>query len=115
MKNSEIHAGLDQKEVRDFLAKEMAKSCIPHNTKIPIGSLDPLDWAIEHAKNARDLADIQIRNLELRKAILILIKKMGWEEFDISDYVTLDFDMYLNFVGTKKEHEILIIKLEKDA
>ena len=111
MKNSEIHTGLDQKEVRDFLAKEMAKTCIPHKSKTPNGSLDPLDWAIEGAKNARDLAERQIRDLEIRKAILHLIKKMGWDEFDVSDYVTLDFDMYLNFVGTQEDYDVFKIKL----
>jgi len=116
MKNTEIHTGFDQKEVRDFLAKQMAKSLMPRKQKDArsFASMDPIDWAIERKKNARDLATDQIKDLETRKAIRILILNMGWEEYDPSDHVDLDTKMYWCFIGTKLEFEVLLKKIEDE-
>ena len=116
MKNTEIHIGFDQKEVRDFLAKQMAKSQIPRKQRDmkQFASMDPIDWAIESAKNARDLATDQIKDLETRKAIRTLILNMGWEEYDPSDHVTLDTKMYWCFIGTELEFEDLLKKIEDE-
>ena len=116
MKNTEIHTGFDQKEVRDFLAKQMAKSLMPRKQKerSNVNSMSTIDWAIESAKRVRDLSIDQIRDLETRKAIRTLILNMGWEEYDSSDHVTLDTKMYWCFIGTELEFEDLLKKIEDE-
>ena len=111
MKNSEIHKGLDKKEVRDFLSKQMADSSLPwKEPEGQINSSDPIEWGIERAKIAIGFGNFQLKNLEIRKAIIILINKMGWEEFDVSEYVILEGNRYLHFIGTKEEHEKIYLK-----
>jgi hypothetical protein len=116
MKNTEIHTGFDQKEVRDFLAKQMSKSQKPRKEKKRSNpnSMSTFDWAIESAERVRDLAINQIRDLETRKAIRTLILNMGWEEYDPSDHVDLDTDMYWGFVGTEEEYGQLLKNIEDE-
>ena len=115
MKNSEIHAGLDQKEVRDFLSHQLAECYTRLEIKeIKSFSGDPLDWAIESARNAKDLATAQLERAEQRKAIITLVKKMGWQEFDVSEMVIKDMAWWWNFLGTEEEYQVFagIIKNE---
>ena len=53
MKNSEIHEGFDQREVRNFLANQLADSyqLLPQ-PEIKQFAGDPLDWQIESARQA---------------------------------------------------------------
>ena len=98
-KNSEIHEGLDQSEVRNFLAHQLAEA-----------------WGSQSAKNMKDLSERQIKNLEHKKAVLILIEKMGWEEFDVSEMTTKDMAWWWSFIGTKEEYQNqFIAEDEKDA
>ena len=116
MKNSEIHTGLDHKEVRDFLTKQLVDSW-KHTTPPPMpdpNTMDTLDWAIESAKNSKLLADQQIANLETKKAIIILIKKMGWSELDVSDVTVKDSEWWWSFIGTELEHEDLLQRIEEE-
>lgn len=108
MKNSEIHIGLDQSEVRDFLAQQLENtwntSPKPENMPSP-NTMEILDWAILSAKNAGKLAAAQVKNLEEKKAVNILIKKMGWQEFDVSEMTTKDMDSWWSFIGTEEEYK----------
>ena len=118
-KNSEIHEGLDQSEVRNFLAHQLAEAwgtnAQPKSLDLSPDS-DPLDWAIQSAKNMKDLSERQIKNLEHKKAVLILIEKMGWEEFDVSEMTTKDMAWWWSFIGTKEEYQNqFIAEDEKDA
>jgi len=108
MKNSEIHEGLDHSEVRDFLAQQLENTWMtaPTPKEMPsLNTMDTLDWAILSAKRARDLASAQIKNLEEKKAVDILIKKMGWQEFDVSEMTTKDMASWWSFIGTEEEYK----------
>ena len=43
--------------------------------------------------------------MEGYKAISIIVKMNGWEEYDVSNFITinLDHNMYNSFIGTKEE------------
>ena len=106
-KNSEIHEGLDQQEVRNFLAHQLAEAWNTHPRPISTGkpSDDILDKAISSAKDARDLAERQIKNLEHKKAVVILVEKMGWKEFDVSEMTIKDGAWWWSFIGTEEEYK----------
>lgn len=104
MKNSEIHNELDDKEIRNFLAKELYKSRI-----IGCVGVKYIEVEIERLQ----------KNLEAAKryeGIVSLIEKMNWKEFDIGDYVHYDSETYFPFLGTQEEYERLKdkINIEKD-
>lgn len=109
MKNSEIHEGMDQKEVRNFLSLQLATAYDAWSTPQPSmpspSEMSTLDWAILSAKRARDLAGEQIKRLEQQKAVLILIEKMGWHEFDVSEMTTKDSAWWFSFIGTEDEYK----------
>jgi hypothetical protein len=91
MKNIHIHETLDDKEIRDFLAKSAGSSYI--------GEADRLKERI--AELIR-----QLKIAEKEEVVMKLIEGKGWECFDISDQIT-DYTSasYFPFVGTKEELE----------
>lgn len=111
MKNSEIHEGLPQKEIRDFLSMSMVKAFDEEsNNKKNYSALAKLDNSIERAI-AIARADIKflekyINNLTHKQAILNLIELNGWQEHDVSDITEKDIDgtLWMNFIGTEEEH-----------
>ena len=106
MKNSDIHQNLEQKEVRDFLSFQLSMTWnkIEQEEMPSPNSMDTLDWAILSAKRARDLAAKQVEQAEQRKAIVILIDKMGWKEFDVSEMTIKCGIFWFSFIGTEEEY-----------
>lgn len=115
MKNSEIHVSFDLHEVRDFLSQQLASSWEPISQEtMPLSSsMDTYDWAIEAAKRSRTVADAQVKSLELKKAINILIEKMEWKEHDVSEETIKDCAWWLSFIGTDDEYVDLLNKIKE--
>ena len=120
MKNSEIHNGLNMKEIRDFLSLALVKTMedqfknsksdyVPHND-------DPFEYSIQ-------LSEMQIKfhmkSIEICKTLQAasqLIKMNGWEEFDVSDETQNDSShkLSLSFIGTKEEYDFLLLQINGD-
>jgi hypothetical protein len=113
MKCSEIHEGLPQKEIRDFLSQQMVKAFeddFNNEKKHVPNTYDGFDWAIRNC-----LADIEhqtklLENLKTKQAIMKLVETNGWIEHDVSDevYNDTDYKLGMSFIGTDEEHNILM-------
>ena len=120
MKNSEVHNGLDKREIRDFLAISLAKNFEAEvkkdETSIPYNQNDSMGWSIRNAEKDLVKAQEKLRILKERSAILQMIELNGWEEFDISDETEKDlqYALYLSFIGTEKEYNKLVKSIEKN-
>ena len=113
MKSSQIHEGLPQKEIRDFLGIAMIKSYEAEfdNKKKIVQHFDDdntLDWVIEDAREQIKYLEKYIENIQDKKAIIILMTKMGWDEHDVSDHVRNDtgYRLSMNFIGTPEEYDV---------
>lgn len=118
MKNSEIHGGLPQSEIRDFLAMSLVRAFQDevNNKKETIRYEEGkgMEYAIRDTE--AQIAHLQ-KSLEIKKrqsAILLLAGQNGWEEFDVSDETLRDlsFDYSMSFLGTKAEHATLLKQIK---
>jgi hypothetical protein len=117
MKNSEIHQGLTNKEVRDFLSNAINKSfeeeCNNKVVEYPYDKNEPFEWSIKNAEAQIEYLKKQINIMKARQAIILLIKSNGWQEFDVSDLTKKDTEyLHMNFIGTVEEHENLLKKIK---
>lgn len=85
------HEGLEQKEVRDFLAKEFKVA------------FNKGSCGVEFAQKFYDEAKEQLEYAKRRDALEQIIKTHGWDWFDVSDYEKYISSEYFDFIGTKKE------------
>ena len=95
MKCENIHKTLDDSNLRDVLSK-MANGC--------------WNGSVEHIE--RQIKELQERLVKAKEgeAAVLLIKRMGWAEYDVSDQVE-DYhrDRYFNFVGTEEERRSVFV------
>ena len=114
MKNSEIHNGLDKKEIRDFLSIGLLKLYEEENENkketFPYNREDVFEWCIKDAEAQIKFLKKYIQINRSRQAITTLIKMGAWEEWDVSDETEKDlpYSLAMNFIGTKKEYDHLI-------
>lgn len=118
MKNSEIHKGLLNENVRNFLANELRDFYDNEvkNKKEQIPNMEnAFDWVIKDAEAIIEFNKRRIEYLIARKGLYSIIKKYGWEEHDVSDYISLDtgYDLCLAFIGTEEEYNQLMKKLKE--
>lgn len=118
MKDTEIHNGLSDQNIRDFLSQQLVLNFEEQmqNKKKTIQHFEPsLEWAIQDTEAHIEYLKKRAEFFKSQQAILILIEKNGWREFDVSDYVSKDYgNMAMTFIGTDKEHNNLIKKIEED-
>ncbi len=121
MKNSNIHNGLDKKEVRDFLSTSFVNLVIDemNNKQSPptaSKSTDAFDWAIRSAESLIKYGTRQLEILRTRQGLLAVIKQNGWEEFDVSEETELDGETkhYKPFIGNKSEYTNLLGLIQKE-
>lgn len=120
MKNSKIHKGLPQREIRDFLAMELVKSNIADSqNKKDYSEIEKYYNSFERAifVAETDIKYLQtyIKNLKIKQAIITLIKSNGWEEYDVSDETYCDDNEWMNFIGTEKEYIKFCAELSENA
>ncbi len=119
MKSSEMHEGLPQKEVRDFLSIQMVKAYHEEglNKKVTTNHRDfddTFEWAKNDARQQIKYLKKHIENIGNKQAIIILIENNGWKEHDVSDeniHNDTEYRLAMNFIGTDEEHKQLIKNL----
>jgi len=121
MKCSQIHEGLPQKEIRNFLgmAMVMAFEAECENKKKIVQHIqdgDSLEWVKEDAREQIKYLEKYIQNVNNKQAIITLIKNSGWEEYDVSDDVQNDtgYRLGMSFIGTGEEYEKFMKDLHSD-
>ena len=105
MKDTEIHNGLPEKEIRDFFSEQIMKCVMPGETT-PHKYTPNLDAYVQALYNQKvDLENCQneIKRLERMIAVRTLLKLKGWEEWDCSNSVSRTNRGWLNFIGTEEE------------
>jgi len=114
MKDTEIHNGLDNELLRNFLSDSSVEAYeyVKSNKKDSPshygfeGASSGLDWSIECSKVRLFNEKLELDRLEKFKAIFIIAGMNGWEEYDVSDHVSgTPNTMYRSFFGTKEEYE----------
>tara|TARA_R110000772_G_scaffold95789_3_gene194167 strand:- start:14294 stop:14668 length:375 start_codon:yes stop_codon:yes gene_type:complete len=114
MKDTEIHNGLDNELLRNFLSNSSVETYeyVKSNKKDSPslygfeGATSGLDWSISCSKIRSFNEKLEFDRLEKLKAILIIAGMNGWEEYDVSDYVGKTSDiLYRSFFGTKEEYD----------
>lgn len=100
MKDSDIHIGLDKKDIRDFLGAKITE-CYRYRT-----DTDAIEAEIEALQ-------VQLQQAKEKQAIHLLRKMCGWLEFDVSELRGMEHsgvagDYIMLFVGTLKEFQAFL-------
>lgn len=114
MKDTEIHVGLPNKEIRDFLSKQSSADFYKKATNKPTdASMGYIDKRIFALRESISIALAEIKYLENLKAIDAMLAMIGYEEWDVSDLVQKSGDNCLSFIGTREEYDNLLKQLKK--
>lgn len=114
MKNSQIHTGLPYDILRDFLSMGMLKNFEDQinnkQTSTTHNGDDHIDRAIKDCENTIEYHTERLKLLKEQQAFNTLIKRQGWEKFDVSDETDNDtgYKMWMSFIGTKNEYDKFI-------
>lgn len=120
MKNSKIHLGLQNSDLRDFLSISMVKNQEQefNNKKQAyssnIGTV--YEKLIKDCENEIEFHNKKLEILKERQSIITLMKMQGWDEFDVSDDTQKDlgYILRMNFIGTSVEYDNFINSLDND-
>jgi len=108
MKDTQIHEGLPEKEIRDFLSSSINDLIFPEKTDDKL-SFDNYgySYSIAHCKQQIEFYQKELKRFESLSAVQTLVKNKGWEEFDVSEWVerTNLKGLCRNFIGTEEEYE----------
>lgn len=117
MKNSQIHTGLEKKDLRDYLSVAIVKT---YEDEFAIGELKVsyaagIDYSINALEAEIKQKQERLSILKDRRAIMSIIKMNNWQEFDVSDETQKDlsYGMSMNFIGTEQEYESFLKQLSK--
>ena len=118
MNCTEMHDGLPEKVIRDFLSQQMVKAYEAENNNKKVSTNhrdfdDTFEWAKHDARAQIKYLKQYIINVENKQAILQLIGNKGWKEHDVSDDIHNDtkHKLSMNFIGTDEEYKVLIEKI----
>ena len=104
LKDTEIHNGLVEKELRDFFAKsivDVEKKC-KYPDYVYNDSNEFENMILRKKREIRhNLLDLE--RLETYKAVRDLSTLKGWNEYDISNYLHKTGYVWRNFFGTENE------------
>lgn len=107
MKNTDIHIGLPEKELRDYFSESLRICSVTTDNIIKNYKWDkdkPYENTIENLKLELIRIQSELKRFESLRSIYQLLKLKGWSENDCSDYVTrIDDKGSLNFIGTEEE------------
>jgi hypothetical protein len=114
MKASEKHIGLEKKEIRDYLSKSLAET---YKKEYSFEKKNFTGESPERNQIKRLEHDIEysLHAIEVNKeriAILQIMSSEGWKEHDISDYIVQEKGLWLSFIGTEEEYQVIFKKLE---
>jgi hypothetical protein len=125
MKNSQIHKGLDKKEIRDFLSTSLVKlfqEQVDNANKIEIPHTEnPYEYSIKKLEQDIEYNTKQIEIYKGIQAVMLIIKMNKWEEFEMNKWEEFDVSddtekdnlhiLKMNFIGTQKEYDFLLTKI----
>lgn len=118
MKETEMHDGLPDREIRILIAHDLRtvqEMEIANKQKTAAYNQDDVyGYVIEDSRYAIEFHQKRIKIAELRKGLLAVLALRGWEEFDISDEnIKIEHGQkyYLSFIGTEAEHKALLKQL----
>lgn len=100
MKNENIHNVFPEKEIRDFLAKELSEA-----------EEESAFISVEHAQKRIEELQHVLKYARKVRAIKYLINENGWKDWDISEDILYDKKTYFPFIGTKEEYNKLMSQL----
>ena len=101
MKNENIHNGFSEKEIRDFLAQELSESQKE-------GGFVSVEYAEEQIKQFQKL----LKYAKKFDAVKCLMAEKGWEDLDISEWVSYNSETSFPFIGTEEERNKLLETLK---
>lgn len=116
MKDTEIHNGLDNQILRNYLSQSMVDSIVKgfDNVIAPVPyNENSLQWAKESAIAQIEQLQRTVKITEIKQAIMLLTQEQGWSEHDVSDYVQSSYSsrLHMTFVGTEAEHNDFMVSL----
>lgn len=120
MKNTLIHKGLPESEIRDFLSITLVQlfeiECNIKMVDTPYDPTNPFEHSIRTREAMIEKLLKEIENLKAKQSVIQLIKLKDWEEFDVSDQTRKDHlhKQWMSFIGTKEEHKALLKILKKE-
>lgn len=107
MKDTEIHNGLPEKEIRDFFSKSVVDT--EEKTRYKGCEYTDEDDMVNQIKRKKDHMNLLLKDLEkleIFKAIRDLARLKGWDEYDVSDHIQKTGYTWRNFYGTEREFEV---------
>ena len=94
MEIEEIYCEIEDEQTRMFLARQLKES------QKNAGYLTDVDYL----KTQLNEIQTKLEYAKIHEGLKNLMKKMGWKEFDVSDYVNYDSHTYFDFIGTEEEY-----------
>ena len=110
--DSIIHKNLDKSGIRDFISDSIVNIQSFNPSDVPeliVTELDDsLDKSIKKTEHKIEVMKRELENQKKLRAILSIMKTLGWEEFDVSDMTLISPNnrLYRSFIGTQEEYEI---------
>ena len=106
MKDTEIHNGLPEKEIRNLISNGIMKyQKTGERPKRSYGGM-LYDDEIENTKLEIKYHQEELKRLENLKATIQIMKMKGWEEHDVSELDVSKTDwVWMNFIGTDNEYK----------
>lgn len=115
MKETEIHNGFPDEEVRKTLATTIRLTTYKEmeNEKPTIrykGDKYLYEWDIENSRNEIIYYQNRIEISQMRLGMRKILEMYGWDEHDVSDYIRMEEGekLCLSFIGTKEEYKRLM-------
>lgn len=132
MKDTEIHNGLEGKEMRNFYQEtliqydlrelasqkkcEEAKKLAYEEWNLNRSDkLSSLRLRVKLSQIEADHSNELLRVAECRLGLYLTMDGLGWSDYNTSDYIPKSGDRYRNFIGTKEEYETFVYNITKDG
>lgn len=108
MKDTEIHNGLPDKKLRNYISKNyvaLTKSCQRTVIDYKYDFEDPYLFTIESLKERLQDVKNDIRRVEKLRKITFLMKSKEWQINDVSYWTKRSSWNWRPFIGTKSEYK----------
>lgn len=94
------HEGLPEQGLRDYIGRMMAEDSMGFGVGFCATARDKFR---DHLVAEVEKAKAALEGFDTGKALHRVATSMGWNAFDVSDFVNYDKDTYQCFVGTESE------------
>ena len=113
-----MHQGLGDETLREVICSGLLKAHFdryPEQPRRPFpnGSKAIALYRIENYREKIKEIEFNLDKDVRLIGYLTLMEDMGWDGFDVSEYIPMSGEHHRDFIGTEEEYEELIIKLKK--